>query len=259
MKAGRMVQYAQPATMITLTLNTAPPDMPWPDLCLPDNTTFADAISVLDECHIWDKTPHRIREYLKLGLSHPELETPKNLDGLNQDLFNLASPQTACRSAARKAKELGFTPFILSTTFAGEAKELGGFMADIANEATRLDSALPKPFALISGGETTVRITEKCGKGGPNQESVIGFALRFLGAKSVVFASIDTDGTDGPCEIAGGIADASTIQRAKDMGLNLEKMLNAHDSYYALKTLQDEIETGHTGTNVMNLRVLLVR
>ena len=257
-KGGRVVSYAQPATVITLTLNTSSAEMPWPDMCLPDPTTFQDAIDVLEFYGLWDTAAESIRKYLLKGNAHPELETLKDLDNMNHYLFYASSPQAACESAALSAAGLGYTPYIISTALVGEAKDLGIFFAGMSNEIVKNNRPFTRPCALISGGETTVTILGQCGLGGPNQESVLGFASKLNVNHSLAFVSIDTDGTDGPCSIAGGIVDSHTRERAERKGINLNLYLKNHDSTKALQKLEDEIITGHTGTNVMNLRVVVI-
>lgn len=259
MKGGRVLQYGQPATVITLTFDTAPPDMPWPDMCLPDPTTFADAIGVLKSYGLWENARKSIQDRLIYGLDHPEAETLKSLEGMNHALYSVADPQLACTAAAEKAGELGYSPYILSTIMEGEAKDVGIVHAGIVNEIVKYGRPFKPPCAIISGGETTVTIIGEPGEGGPNQETALGFAGKLRAKQGVAFLSIDTDGTDGPGQIAGGIADTQTALRLHQLGIDLNRTFQSHSSSDVLRQLGDEIITGHTGTNVMNLRVALVR
>src|SRR5690606_18533336 len=168
-------------------------------------------------------------------------------------------PVSACEAAAKRATELGYNAVILSSTIEGEAKDVGICFAGIAKEIVKYKRPFAPPCALISGGETTVTITNQCGVGGPNQELVLAFAQKFRLPAEVVCVSVDTDGTDGPTEIAGGIVDSLTRERAGELGVDLDYALKNHDSSTALTKLDDALITGHTGTNVMNLRLLLVR
>jgi glycerate-2-kinase len=174
-------------------------------------------------------------------------------------ILSMGDPTTACEAAAVWARELGFDATIISTKLEGEAKDLGILLAGMADEIVRRNRPFKAPCALISGGETTVTVGKECGRGGPNQETVLGFvsAFRVEGAR-VAFASVDTDGTDGPTEIAGGIADGMSRRRAIGQGIQLNQTLKTHSASDALESLGDVLVTGHTGTNVMNLRVLLV-
>ena len=257
-KGGRFVEYAKPAEIHTLTLNTAPPDMPWPDLALADPTTYQDAIDVLNQYDLWDKAPSSVREHLIRGMAHPESETPKKLTNPQAYIHSVADPQSTCQAAVEEAERLGYHPYILSTAMEGDAANLGIFFAGLTNEICRTGRPFKAPCALISAGETTVTIHGSCGKGGPNQETALAYPTKLYVPDNVVCLSVDSDGTDGPSDIAGGISDGLTRQRAKDMGINLTDVLNRHDSSTALLQLDDAIITGHTGTNIMNFRVVVI-
>lgn len=258
LKGGRVVQLGQPATVITLTLDTNPPGMPWPDLCLPDPSTFADAIEVLKSFGLWAQVPRSVRAHLLEGLDHPEWETLKTLDGMRNALFSVGNQQDACLAAADRARELGYTPFVLSSTIEGEAKDVGMVMAGIANEIMRFQRPVAPPCAIISGGETTITIVGNPEEGGPNQETAFGYAHVIRNDVETAFVSIDTDGTDGPTDIAGGIVDGYTRERLKASGISFSEIFQTHGTSRPLRELRDAIYTGNTGTNVMNLRVVVV-
>lgn len=258
LKGGRLVAAIHPAETITLTLDTAPEGMPWPDMCLADPSTFQEAIAVLNHYDIWNRVAPSIRAYLQQGLENPAMETVKTLEGIASRVIGVASPDSACEACARKAEEIGYRPVILSTTLQGESADLGIFLGGIAREILTRRRPFEPPCVLISGGETTVRITGTPGVGGPNQELVLGFAKEIGSRERVVCVSVDTDGTDGPTDIAGGIADGQTLARLNAAGIEVAEILKRHDSSSALRTVEDNIMTGHTGTNVMNLRVLVV-
>jgi glycerate 2-kinase len=147
---------------------------------------------------------------------------------------------------------------ILSTKLEGESVEAGILHAGIAREITEHNRPLKPPCIIVSGGETTVTIEGIHGNGGPNQEFALGCATKINGYTEIVAASIDTDGTDGPTEAAGGIVDGDTLTRANACQLDIFESLRRHDAFNVLSKLQDTIYTGATGTNVMNLRVLAV-
>jgi glycerate 2-kinase len=259
LKGGRLVSHIQPAQAVTFTLQTSPEGgMPWPDLCLADPSTFQDAIDVLHLFDIWDHVSANVRAYLQEGLKHPEWETVKNLSGFKAALFSVGSPASACEAAAVAAEKLGYQPVILSTHLEGESIDVGICLAGIAKEVLRYDRPFPKPCALITGGETTVTIRDHHGSGGPNQEVALAFAFNLGNKPNICCISIDTDGTDGPTQIAGGISDGQTMDRAQAVGLNIAEDLRHHNSAGALTRLGDAIVTGHTGTNVMNLRVIVI-
>ena len=139
-----------------------------------------------------------------------------------------------------------------------EAAVVGICLAGIAREIVEKKRPFSLPCALISRGEMTVKVAESSGVGGPNQEFVLGFALELGSRDKVCCASVDTDGSDGPTDIAGGTVDEETVTRAKKSNMNLADFLKNHDSSAALNMLGDTIVTGHTGTNIVDLRVILI-
>jgi len=227
---------------------------------VPDTTTFEDAVTVLKKYELWEKTPKSVREYLKRGTIDPSLETLKPCDFKDFKVHNiiLADNETMCEAAKKRAEELGLKSLILSTKLEGESREAGIVLASIAKEIEEKGRPVKPPCVLIMGGETTVTITGPHGKGGPSQELVLGASLKIDGSKKVVIASIDTDGTDGPTEIAGGIVDGYTLKRAEEKGIDIFESLRKHNCYEALMKLQDAIITEPTGTNVMDLDIVVV-
>lgn len=260
LKGGNMVRLAQPAHMITFSLNTGTQGLPWPDMCLTDSTVFEDAINVLHRYNLWETAPESIKKYFLEGAHSGANETVKSFDGMKQKMIYVADPSVACHKMAQKAEDLGYQPHILAVSLDGEAKDVGVVLASMANEVIKNNIPFVPPCALISGGETTVTFYGEgpFGNGGPNQETALGFAMQLENDFPAVCISVDSDGTDGPSDIAGGISDGETKQRVEQEGLSLKDCLRKHDSANVLCKLQDEIITGHTGTNIMNLRVVLI-
>lgn len=258
-KGGRLVQDIHPAKMIVLTLDTTL-EIPrwWPDLALPDSSTFKEAIKVLENYNLWRKIPESVKKHFLRGLTDPSLETPKSFKGMKVEIHNLGNQATACEAALRKANGLGVEGWILSTNIEGEAREVGTAIAGVAKEINRFHRPIKPPCVLISGGETTVAVIGRHGKGGPNQEFVLGFARKIRNYKKIVALSIDTDGIDGASEMAGGIVDDQTMRRAKEKGIDIFEELRRHNSSHVLSTLGDAIMTGESGTNVMDLRIIFI-
>jgi len=221
----------------------------------PDTTTLRDAISVLGKYDLWFHIPDSIAEYL--GTEQPARETPKAF-GDRIHHFVLQTPADACEAAKRVADKMGLAAHILTTLLEGESREAGTFLACVAKEISLNHRPLQPPCVLIAGGETTTRVEKASGLGGPSQELALGFALEIVNLPGCSIAAIDTDGTDGPTEVAGGIADSTTVERARLEGLDVYERLMAHDSSNALRTLGDEILTGNTGTNVCDLNVIFI-
>jgi len=258
-KGGRLAKYIHPAEIINLIVIDEVAGCPWGPT-VPDTTTFEDAINVLKKYSLWDKVPNSVSEHLKKGLINPSLETPKPKDFEGLKVHNIVLPdnKVMCEAAKRRAEELGFKSLILSTMLEGESRDAGIVLACIAKEIEERGRPIKPPCVLILGGETTVTITGQSGKGGPSQELVLGASLKIAGSKRIVVASIDTDGTDGPTEIAGGIVDGYTLKRAEEKGVDVFESLMRHNSYEVLMRLQDAIITEPTGTNVMDLDILVI-
>lgn len=257
-KGGGLIKLFQPATVITLTQFTAPDSLPWPDPSLPDPSTFGDAIEVLKHYEIWDQVPDRVRNHLLRGAADPTLETPKNFEEWETYMFDTGNQRDACLAAVKLAKERGYHGVVLSTRIEGESRDVGTVLAGIAKEIQLYGHPFKPPCVLASAGETTVALQGEAGEGGPNQELALGFARAIKGYAGIAAVSIDSEGTDGPTQIAGGIADGETVSRAGDLGIDLFAVLKTHDSSTALKALGDAVITGATGTNVVNLRVVVV-
>jgi hydroxypyruvate reductase len=146
---------------------------------------------------------------------------------------------------------------ILSSSIEGETREIARMHAALAREVRTSGNPLPPPACLISGGETTVTLRGS-GKGGRNQEFVLAAAVDIAGLPQTVILSAGTDGTDGPTDAAGAIADGDTCARALAVGLSPRKALDANDAYPLFEKLGDLILTGPTKTNVMDVRLVLV-
>lgn len=259
-KGGQLAKVIHPAKILNLIVVDEIAGRPWGPT-VPDETTFEDAVGVLKKYDLWSDSSKSVMEYLQRGAEGAEPETLKSEDFKSlrvQDVI-LAKPEDVCEAAQEKAEELGYTSMILSTLIEGESREAGTFLAGIAKEVERNDRPVPAPCAIISGGETTVKIDEGPGEGGPNQELALGFALGIEGYSKISAISIGTDGTDGPTDIAGGVVDGQTMERADSKKIDVFENLMKHNSSYVLKELEDAVYTGPTGTNLMDLRVVLVQ
>jgi len=258
-KGGRLAMCIHPAEVINLIVIDEVAGLPWGPT-VPDTTTYEDAVYVLKRYYLWERIPDSVRKYLERGLADPSLETlkPKDFKGLKVHNIILANNEIACEAAKKRAEELGFDSMILSTVLEGESREAGIVLAGIAKEMEKKGRPLKPPCVLIIGGETTVTIKEQHGEGGPSQELALGFSLKIAGIEKIVIVSMDTDGTDGPTDIAGGIADGYTKERAKEKDIDMHENLIRHNSSYVLKKLKDAIITGSTETNVMDLNVIVI-
>ena len=221
-----------------------------------DPTTFQDAYRILNLYGVWERLPESVRRHIERGLSGKAEETLKE-DLPNVHNFIVGSNSLACEAAKRKAEELGYNAEILTTTLEGEAREIALAVGSIVQEIARCDRPLRKPAVLIAGGEWTVTIEGKAGLGGPNQEFALSIARKIAGLNAVVLA-VDTDGTDGPTDAAGGIVDGNTLEELRESGIDVEEALMRHDTYRALERVGALLKTGPTGTNVNSLVIAVV-
>jgi hydroxypyruvate reductase len=224
----------------------------------PDTSTFADAAGILAKYGIAD-VPAGIRSRLKRGMEGVIPETPKAGDQVFERVHNIivGSNIIALESAEEKARSLGYKTLVLSSMFEGETKDAAFFHTAIAREVLKSGRPIRPPACVISGGETTVTIKGK-GLGGRNQEFCLAAALAVSGLRQdLVILSGGTDGNDGPTDAAGAIADPSTVERGKSLGLDAAAFLDDNDSYRFFKKTGDLLITGPTNTNVMDLRLML--
>ena len=261
-KGGQFARHVAPARMLNLILSDVigdPLDTIASGPTAPDDSTFVQARAVLDNYGLLDKLPENVLERINSGLNGIYPETPKRDDPIFDGVFNLviANNLKAAQSAKQTAEGLGYNPMILSTYIEGEAKQVGKVFAGIAQEEHFSGLPLPKPAAIIIGGETTVTVNGG-GKGGRNQEVALG-AIQKMNGLNAVLATLGTDGIDGPTDASGAIVDGKSLDRAISLGLNPDSFLKENDAYTFFNGLNDLIFTGPTGTNVNDLSVILVR
>lgn len=261
-KGGQLARLAAPATVVSLMLSDVigdSLDVIGSGPTAPDPSTFASAWAVIEKYGIAAKIPAPVAARMQAGMRGEIEDTPKAGDVCFKKTQNLivGSNRLAVDAAALKARELGYRPVVLSTFIEGETKDVAAMHAAIAREASVSGRPAKPPVCLISGGETTVTIRGE-GLGGRNQEFALAAAIALDGLGRVVAFSGGTDGTDGPTDAAGAIADGLTVQRARLRGLNPAAALAANDSYHFFEELGDLVKTGPTGTNVMDVRLMLV-
>lgn len=220
----------------------------------PDSTTFDDARDILKKYNLWEQLPVTVKNTIVDGVNAKIPETPKKGDSVfdNVDNFIVANNEIACKAAEGKARDLGYNQIMLLTTaLTGEARDMGKYLIDKAqNHYTEEDN-----IVFISGGETTVTIKGD-GKGGRNQEMVLAGAEMLID-ENIVFASFATDGIDGKSDAAGAVADGFTLTKACEQRLDFDQFLQNNDSYGFFKHLDDLLMTGPTGTNVMDIQVII--
>jgi glycerate-2-kinase len=186
-------------------------------------------------------------------------ETPKLIPA---DVVNrvVGSNRLALAAAETRARELGYRVWNAGSAVVGETRDAGAAQAELALRIRCEGDPVRPPACLLSGGETTVTLGDSPGKGGRNQEFVLA-AMIHLGASGlerVTVLSGGTDGEDGPTDAAGAVADGETWGAARAAGLDPDDALRRHDAYPFFDRVGGLVRTGLTGTNVMDVRVILV-
>jgi glycerate 2-kinase len=261
-KGGLLARAAHPATLVSLILS----DVVGDDLdviasgpTVPDTSTFSDCMDIIKRHGIAHKLPERVITLFKTGLSGKISETPKTKNPAFEKSRTLIIGRNmdAVLAARKAAEHLGYRTLILSSMIEGETRDVAGVHSAIAKEVIKTGNPLPPPVCILSGGETTVTVKGD-GLGGRNQEFALAAALDLSGWDGAVILSGGTDGTDGPTDAAGALADGTTCTRAKALGLDAQHHLANSDAYPFFEKLGDLIKTGPTNTNVMDLRIVLV-
>lgn len=262
-KGGLLAKAAYPATVLNCLISDVVGDEvsaiasgPFS----PDPTTFADALQIVRKYGLEDKIPSSVLSRLTDGTEGMAPETGKSDDPAFGKVHTvvLASNFQALAEARRHAERLGYHTLILSSQIEGDTSEAALFHGRIAREIHASGNPIPRPACIISGGETTVRVRGN-GLGGRNMEFVLRSALEIAGIPHMLIASVGTDGTDGPTDAAGAIADGTTAERASQKGLVPDLYLADNDSYHFFEALGDLVKTGPTRTNVMDFRIILAR
>jgi len=262
LKGGGLARAAYPARVLTLILSDVvgdPLDVIASGPTVGDPTTFAQAVSVLKRYNLKDNVPDTVMKYLSDGAAGSHPETPEPGDPDLSGVINLlvGTNAIAVKAAKDTARALGYHTTVLSSTVTGETRDAAAAHSAVARKIVSTDQPVRRPACVLSGGETTVTI-KGTGKGGRNQEFALAAALGIESLSGTVILSGGTDGTDGPTDAAGAVADGTTVERAQALNLDPMAFLDNNDSYTFFEQLGDLLITGPTLTNVMDLRVILV-
>lgn len=273
-KGGQAARAYAPATVLSLILS----DVIGDDLdtiasgpTVPDGSSFAQALATTRRYGIHDALPETVRRRLEEGAAGRLPETPKPSDPAFAGTHNIliGTNRMALLAAEAKARKLGYDSLIYSSRIEGEAREVAKFFFAAARDIAASDFPLKKPACLIAGGETTVTVRGS-GRGGRNQEMALSF-LNALARSSgsagatpgdnrrIAFLSCATDGNDGANDAAGAFASPDILDAARERGLDPAAYLEDNDSYTFFETVDGQLKTGPTNTNVCDIQILLVR
>ena len=255
-KGGQLALKIFPAKLITLYISDVienKMDVIGSGPTYGDSTTFLDAYKILIEKRLWKTAPKNIKQRIEMGLDGSIKDTPshKLVDKNKSHFFMISDLDTALSASAKKAKSLGYKTTILANKIQGEAKEAGKYLSKIAKKKQSI------PSCIICGGETTVTVSGN-GKGGRCQELALSFAREIQGISKIVLLASGTDGKDGPTNFSGGIVNGRTIN-SKKLIIDSEEALRNNNSNIFLKSRKSLFKTGPTGTNVMDIIILISR
>ncbi|CAN7743846.1 DUF4147 domain-containing protein [Paraburkholderia hospita] len=223
----------------------------------PDMTTLDDARATIVNRNVADRLPASVVDYLMNA--GPEAETPKAFP--DNTYFLLNTLPDSCIYAKEICEEMGLPAMIVSSFLEGESRDAGTFFASIAREIQTYGNPLKPPCVLLSSGEVTTLIDDNSvirGHGGPGQEMAVSFAITAARTKGACLLSIDSEGTDGTANVAGGITDSTSFQAAADKGISLYQALREHSCFEALDSIRSTVFTGNTGTNLCDLNILYI-
>jgi hydroxypyruvate reductase/glycerate 2-kinase len=260
-KGGRLAEAAYPAKLVSLILSDVIGDrldVIASGPTAPDPTTYHEALDVLARYRLGEEAPPPVMGLLHRGARGDITETPKAGSAIFEGVENLivGSNRQALAAAAQSARELGFEVGILADDQTGEAREVGRQLARQALAAANGNRG-KFPLCLLVGGETTVTVGGH-GKGGRNMELALAFAMAIEGHPGITLLSAGTDGTDGPTDAAGAIADGATIARARERKIDPQTYLDDNNSYEFFTQAGGLLVTGPTGTNVMDIQIMIV-
>jgi len=256
-KGGRLAAAAYPAQMVTLAIS----DVPGDDMSViasgptvPNNSTREQALSIIERYNI--SLPDNVHKLLTSSAADTPLDTDISMSRLSSHL--ICKPQQSLESAAAHARKQGINALILGDAIEGEAREVGKVMAGIAKQVHQYDQPIKKPALLISGGETTVTVRKKGGRGGRNAEFLLGFAEAVAGYNNIFALAADTDGIDGTEDNAGVMWSPEIARRASEQELKISTYLDNNDAWSFFNAAGGLITIGATHTNVNDFRAILI-
>jgi hydroxypyruvate reductase len=257
-KGGRLAAHCAPARVATLVVSDVPGDDPalvasGPTIPLAGTRELARKYANL---YRLDLPPH----------AHALLAGDDNLAPAQGDtvfarnsVATIASAALSLEAAAELARGQGIEAAILSDSIEGESRDVAQVHAAMAREIAQRNRLFRKPVVLLSGGETTVTLRGKGGRGGRNAEFLLALAIAIDGVDGISALAADTDGIDGSEDNAGAFADGTTATRLRKAGIDPLAALAGNDAWGAFNAIGDLLVTGPTGTNVNDFRAILIR
>jgi glycerate 2-kinase len=265
-KGGRLAELMYPATSLNLILSDVVGDRLdsiASGLTAPDDTTYADALALVEKYGIAGKLPEPALCVLRLGAEGKIPETPKAGSPVFSKVRNviIGSNYGALLAAEAKARAYGYETVVLSAEITGEAREVAKTFIGIGRFVKQHGRPLKAPCCIIAGGETTVTLRGE-GRGGRNQEMALSFLAEIEnnpeGSKGIYFLSASTDGNDGPTDAAGAFADLEVLGASRAKKLSINDYLKRNDSNCFFDAIGFLEKCGATNTNVCDIHILTV-
>lgn len=263
LKGGRLAEALAPATVVTLILSDVigdPLDVIASGPTVPDPTTYADALAVLDKYALLGRVPGSIAGILRAGARGQRPETPKPDASVFQAVHNfvIGNARTAADAIVAHSRDAGWAAKIFSTAIRGEAREYASTLACLIQEERVQGQPSTGLQVLVGTGELTVTVQGQ-GQGGRNQEMLLALAPLVAGtACPLVVLSAGMDGIEGNSPAAGAVVDPHTSARGQAAGLDASALLAENDAHTYFARLGDAVCTGYTGTNVNDLTIVLL-
>ncbi len=265
-KGGRLLELMAPARSLNFILSDVVGDRLdtiASGLTSGDETTFQDALDIVEKYRLEHKAPPEVLRALNLGAQGHIRETPKPGDPATELATNIliGTNQAALLAACEKARAFGYNTAALTCALTGESREAAKFLFGIARDVRKSGMLVKKPACVIAGGETVVTLSGT-GKGGRNQEMALAFLAELAKDEAqgagIHFLSASTDGSDGPTDAAGAFASGELLGLARQEGLSIEASLRDNDSYHFFEKIGFLLKTGPTMTNVCDLHMVLI-
>jgi len=256
-KGGGLARMAAPARLVTLILSDvigSPLDVIASGPTAADESTYADALGVLEKYGLLQEAPEQIVDMIRKGAAGELPETVKAGDTCLADGVHVVvgSNQVSAEAAVSQAEKEGYNTVLLTTSLQDEASDAGRMIAGVLHEISRGGRPVPRPACVVAGGETTVTLQGN-GVGGRNTELALGAVEALAGLPDVMLVTLATDGEDGTGDAAGAVVTGETLAAAQAAGLDPAAYLHNNDSFHFFQDLGDLLITGPTGTNVNDL------
>lgn len=255
-KGGRLRDRARCRAFCTLAISDVLGDDPsviGSGPTVPDESTFADALQIVDRYALRSLLPPAIVAHLQRGAEREHVATTVQSGAAGDTSFRIvASIRLSIDACVREAARLGLRVQIVTQEMSGHTHDAARSFAAALRAAAESRRAEDPPTLLLAGGETTLAV-QGTGRGGRNQEFALVAAQALHDFRHVAVLAAGTDGTDGPTDAAGAFVDESLVFRARALGLDPADHLRRNDAYPLLDALGALHGTGPTGTNVMDL------